>query len=163
MSHTARFSWTRAFENAADEMELPLGCPLDMTEPQYARLLFDDTCYACLSKGHSQIYFSLRLRLCSGCSKTNLVTGDVIEAVHWIGLDEQERGAWEPMLWSLLPCVVHQHDQGSSKTNTEQGTYSVSEFMQVAKEYAALRGSGDDKARKQYIADRQAIATALIH
>ncbi|KAG5633995.1 hypothetical protein H0H81_003983, partial [Sphagnurus paluster] len=68
--------------------------------------------------------------------------------------------AWEPMPWSLLPCVISQYGKSSSKTNTDQDAFCVSEFMQVAKEYAALRG--DDKAREKYVADREAIATALI-
>jgi hypothetical protein len=45
MSRSARFVWTRVLEGVPG---LP-GCPLDMTEPQYASLIFEQHCLVLFS------------------------------------------------------------------------------------------------------------------
>ncbi|KAG6844258.1 hypothetical protein H0H87_008351 [Tephrocybe sp. NHM501043] len=38
---------SRALDNAIAEIDLPMGCPADMNEPQYASFIFEKCCSAC--------------------------------------------------------------------------------------------------------------------
>ncbi|KAH9483704.1 hypothetical protein JR316_0003177 [Psilocybe cubensis] len=65
MSKNSRLEWKKARENISG---LP-DCPDDLSEPQYANLVFEKHCHFCLR--HSSIiiiYWTSRVRICSQCN-----------------------------------------------------------------------------------------------
>ncbi|KAI0341464.1 hypothetical protein BDW22DRAFT_1359036 [Trametopsis cervina] len=44
-------------------------CPPDLSEPQYANLMFDTRCHACLQPNSQHIYWQCRVRWCRKCSR----------------------------------------------------------------------------------------------
>ncbi|KII87147.1 hypothetical protein PLICRDRAFT_176932 [Plicaturopsis crispa FD-325 SS-3] len=65
-----RFVWKHAEENAHP---LP-PCPPDMSEPSYARLMFDTRCHNCTVPGATVLSFTLRVRYCSLCARFCLLS-----------------------------------------------------------------------------------------
>ncbi|EJC98322.1 uncharacterized protein FOMMEDRAFT_171222 [Fomitiporia mediterranea MF3/22] len=63
---------------ARDAVKLP-ECPSDISEVQFADLLFSKGCSLCDSRRTIGLYFRLRMRLCSSCSDNNVVLGSEIE------------------------------------------------------------------------------------
>ncbi|KAF8956401.1 hypothetical protein BDZ97DRAFT_1925500 [Flammula alnicola] len=77
MSRNSLSIWRRVLRQVE---ELPK-CPQDLTEPQYASLLFEKFCMACLgTRGKIKVQLKLRLRLCTSCLKKNMVTGRVLKS-----------------------------------------------------------------------------------
>ncbi|CAA7263589.1 unnamed protein product [Cyclocybe aegerita] len=71
MSRATLSIWRKVLEQEG----LPK-CPEDMSDPQYASLMFDEFCMACLStRGTVKPDYKLRLRLCVGCAKANVANG----------------------------------------------------------------------------------------
>jgi hypothetical protein len=56
--------WRKAFDTHFPDMPK---CPEDLTEPDYARLVFGSECYKCGRRGIKQVDFFLRLRACRSC------------------------------------------------------------------------------------------------
>ncbi|KAF8183383.1 hypothetical protein BJ912DRAFT_549311 [Pholiota molesta] len=54
-------------------------CPPDMTEPQYARLAFDDYCHFCLASGVEDISWVCRVRCCQKCLKKQFISQDELD------------------------------------------------------------------------------------
>jgi len=142
MSQSARFVWTRVLESVPG---LP-GCPPDMTEPQYASLIFEQQCSACNSVRASKVYFTLRVRFCSACSGGNVRRGRYISPYP----------AWSfrESIWCLLPA--HQ----SHCSNNEWNYYLVSEIDLVIEECLAFKD--DNPARQKYMSDREAMTVAIM-
>ncbi|OBZ69191.1 hypothetical protein A0H81_10740 [Grifola frondosa] len=69
MHRSATSIWKRARENVE---ELP-ECPADLSEPQYANLLFDPHCHFCLSARVLSVMWNCRLRCCKACIDNNFV------------------------------------------------------------------------------------------
>ncbi|KII91497.1 hypothetical protein PLICRDRAFT_105367 [Plicaturopsis crispa FD-325 SS-3] len=70
MSRNSRHVWVAARRNAPGVPD----CPPDMTEGQYARLLFEHDCYACGKPIAKMLDYALRLRYCGDCFKTKFVS-----------------------------------------------------------------------------------------
>ncbi|KAF8896418.1 hypothetical protein BD779DRAFT_584279 [Infundibulicybe gibba] len=49
-------------------------CPLDLTEPQYANLAFDDHCHFCLTPNVHDIFWGCRLRACRKCVQKHFIS-----------------------------------------------------------------------------------------
>ncbi|KDQ07099.1 hypothetical protein BOTBODRAFT_226333 [Botryobasidium botryosum FD-172 SS1] len=60
MSRPSAVAWRRALEN----MPCLPGCPDDLSEPQYASLLYDRNCHGCGAPWIEKVIFVLRARLC---------------------------------------------------------------------------------------------------
>ncbi|KAF8067059.1 hypothetical protein FPV67DRAFT_1497742 [Lyophyllum atratum] len=153
MSRNSRFVWAAAFRRAEITLGLPVGCPPDMNEPQYASLIFDQLCSACNSVDASEVYFSLRLRFCLVCEKVNIRPGTSISHPPWM-----ERG----QIWKLLPAASYPSRPmaTSSQRNIKQHRYSVVEHAAVAHQYLDLRH--DQGALGEYRANREVVATVLM-
>ncbi|KAG2017930.1 hypothetical protein CC2G_007390 [Coprinopsis cinerea AmutBmut pab1-1] len=48
-------------------------CPSDLNEPQYTRLIFDESCHFCLARNIKEVYWTCRVRCCSRCIKQQCV------------------------------------------------------------------------------------------
>ncbi|KAF8054320.1 hypothetical protein FPV67DRAFT_1552383 [Lyophyllum atratum] len=153
MSRNSRFVWAVAFRKAEITLALPVGCPPDMNEPQYASLIFDQLCSACNSVDASEVYFSLRLRFCLVCEKVNIRPGTSISHPLWM-----ERG----QIWKLLPAAFYSSRPmaTSSEGNIKEHRYSVVEHAAVAHQYFNLRH--DQGALREYLANQEVIATVLM-
>ncbi|TRM55863.1 hypothetical protein BD626DRAFT_521838 [Schizophyllum amplum] len=66
---SARWIWQTSFRNYKNMPEPPT----DLNEPQYARLLCDNSCMFCLSPNAPLISWRARLRFCKGCMKTEFI------------------------------------------------------------------------------------------
>jgi len=69
MRRSAASIWRQA---RAHIHELP-DCPTDLSEPQYANLLFDPHCHFCLKARVLNVMWSCRVRCCKQCLKDNFV------------------------------------------------------------------------------------------
>ncbi|KAJ7650256.1 hypothetical protein FB45DRAFT_887444 [Roridomyces roridus] len=55
--------------------------PKDLSEPQYANLVFDSHCHECLAPSAKTVVWIVRLRLCKKCVQQHLVDHDGIAAI----------------------------------------------------------------------------------
>ncbi|KAF8557066.1 hypothetical protein OG21DRAFT_1505684 [Imleria badia] len=62
MERSASFAWRAARLQVED---LP-NCPTDLSEQQYARLLFNNNCHGCENRA-GKVYWKIRRRYCSSC------------------------------------------------------------------------------------------------
>ncbi|KAH0585238.1 hypothetical protein H2248_008482 [Termitomyces sp. 'cryptogamus'] len=70
MKRSARSVWRSAIANVPG---LP-ACPMDLDEPQYANLAFDDCCHFCSAPGIQDIFWNCRVRCCKNCIEANFVS-----------------------------------------------------------------------------------------
>lgn len=70
-------------------------CPEDMTEPEYATLMFEIGCQQCDAKTR-KTYYKLRLRMCPTCIETRLYSEEDIDCL-WPGIPQ--------VLFDNLPAV----------------------------------------------------------
>ncbi|KAF8810069.1 hypothetical protein BYT27DRAFT_7040772, partial [Phlegmacium glaucopus] len=63
MSRTSRTVW----RHARSDLEGLPECPDDLSEPQYASLLFEHTCYICGAPNSRQVLWAARARFCQRC------------------------------------------------------------------------------------------------
>ncbi|KAF8961139.1 hypothetical protein BDZ97DRAFT_2077007 [Flammula alnicola] len=72
MSRSSLAIWRRVLNDVPD---LP-SCPRDLSEPQYASLIFEKFCMACGStRGAIDVDFKIRMRFCATCAKANIIPG----------------------------------------------------------------------------------------
>ncbi|KAG8957800.1 hypothetical protein FRC00_003503 [Tulasnella sp. 408] len=90
MSKESKPIWRRARANITD---LP-DCPEDLSEPQYASLMFEVGCQIC-NKGTRKTDHQLRVRLCNSCLDTRLMTYKHMYAI------------WYDMPWEILEGIPH--------------------------------------------------------
>ncbi|GJJ14547.1 hypothetical protein Clacol_008812 [Clathrus columnatus] len=74
MSRGSKPIWRAA---RATHSELP-ECPPDMSEPEYARLLFLKECHVCLASRAMKVDYHLRARLCRRCRASHILNGEVL-------------------------------------------------------------------------------------
>ncbi|KAF8186727.1 hypothetical protein BJ912DRAFT_451311 [Pholiota molesta] len=103
-------------------------CPSDLSEAQYAHLLFESICSGCGKIGR-RLLFNLRVRLCASCYKANVETYTMVE---WV---EDYRNAW-------LPFVPHNY----SVTDPSVVEYFEHQLQDIMDEYDRMEaiGSEDD-------------------
>ncbi|KAF8173650.1 hypothetical protein BJ912DRAFT_71641 [Pholiota molesta] len=103
-------------------------CPSDLSEAQYAHLLFESICSGCGKIGR-RLLFNLRVRLCASCYKANVETYTMVE---WV---EDYRNAW-------LPFVPHNY----SVTDPSVVEYFGHQLQDIMDEYDRMEaiGSEDD-------------------
>lgn len=154
MSRRARLVWRASLENVPG---LP-PCPPDLTEPQYASLLFENYCFACDKVRGGRPYYALRIRLCAPCARLNIVRGFSFPHIQaTLRVD------------SLLPRAVLADDDRchrelrttiTSLENTIWHNYLESEATTVRSRLQAVMH--DPVTQKQLVKDYQAMATALM-
>ncbi|KAF8067022.1 hypothetical protein FPV67DRAFT_1225181 [Lyophyllum atratum] len=155
MSKHSRLVWVSAFKNAIADLGLPVGCPADMNEPQYASLIFDQFCSACNSTRATKVHFPLRLRFCATCEALNLKQGIKIAIPPWMEKNNVQ-------IWSCLPVAFYSSGSMTpfSWDNHTWHHYSVTEYNHVAQEYCELKG--DKGALEKYVRDREEMATLMM-
>ncbi|KAG8951208.1 hypothetical protein FRC04_006690 [Tulasnella sp. 424] len=90
MSKGSKSIWKRARANIEG---LP-DCPEDLSEPQYASLMFEVGCQSC-HKGTRKTDYQLRIRLCNSCLDTRLMT------------QKHMYGIWHNMPWEVSEHIPH--------------------------------------------------------
>ncbi|KAJ7470902.1 hypothetical protein FB451DRAFT_1559435 [Mycena latifolia] len=84
----AHHVWVHSLQSATDI----LPCPPDLTEPEYACLCFSTRCYGSqCSKKVEKVDWELRVRLCPGCTKANVVLFDKARPPLFIAADRSIR------------------------------------------------------------------------
>ncbi|KAF8186739.1 hypothetical protein BJ912DRAFT_1111508 [Pholiota molesta] len=103
-------------------------CPSDLSEAQYAHVLFESICSGCGKIGR-HLLFSLRVRFCAPCYKANVETYMMIDGV------EDYRDA-------ILPFMPHNY----SVTDSSVVEYFEDQLQAIMDQFYALEaiGSGDD-------------------
>ncbi|KAF8956402.1 hypothetical protein BDZ97DRAFT_1925501 [Flammula alnicola] len=92
MSRSSLSVWRRVLNQVPGLPE----CPRDLTEPQYASLVFEKFCMACGSNhGVINVDYRRRLRMCVTCFKNNTISG------HYL---ISEYGQFAQNIFPLLPC-----------------------------------------------------------
>ncbi|CAA7263592.1 unnamed protein product [Cyclocybe aegerita] len=154
--------WKRVLEEAATGDRWFPKCPEDMSLPQFVALMFDKFCMACLNlRGTIEPEFMLRVRLCIGCKKLNLVSGFQIR---------HRFGVYPDVLLSLLPSsgptsysIIHnsisQHD---SVGNHKSMLYFQPEVELVRKAYTQSCTEGGER-HKKFLVENHAKATRMIN
>ncbi|KAL5482932.1 hypothetical protein ACEPAI_9527 [Sanghuangporus weigelae] len=129
-------------------------CPPDMSEPQYANLYFEKECHACGYPRVDRLTFHLRIRLCHGCSKLNVVQGKLL-------VEHQFKGDLSQMfeIYSLLPWNnLDVYDENSFKTINSriQNRYFLKyDFLEVVKAY--LQTEPNSEERKSFVKKRHEV------
>ncbi|KAG6908877.1 hypothetical protein DXG01_002951 [Tephrocybe rancida] len=171
LSRNSRVIWTRTFDNAFHDLGLPLGCPPDMSEPQYASYLFEKRCSACGNDDALKVHFCLRLRFCATCEETHIKRGVFLAVPHWM----TRANLFGETIWRYLPCTYSKPDriflsprscgcydfeQLKVFFGSQINQYSVAEFERVAQDCTDLQ---DDKvALKRYLVEREMMVIALM-
>ncbi|KAI0737835.1 hypothetical protein C8Q80DRAFT_306188 [Daedaleopsis nitida] len=124
-------------------------CPTILAEPRYAAVLFDQYCFACGIPRSSCVDFSLALRFCGPCFKTNIRKGKDIrfsdDAFHDDNMD---------MMWSLLVAVpIGEHPNEDPTNNHLLNGYYMAEFDAVLEQLNEL--CDDSSGTQRFIEDRQ--------
>lgn len=83
MCKNARSVWRSSFANAQDVPPVPD----DLTEPQYARLLFDKSCMFCLTPNTSTVAWAARIRSCKRCLPPFCAEEDMFGIVELLRYD----------------------------------------------------------------------------
>ncbi|KIM79363.1 hypothetical protein PILCRDRAFT_823618 [Piloderma croceum F 1598] len=73
-SQSSRHNWVAARRNISSMPD----CPNDLSEPQYASLMFEHNCQACGKSRAQKTDYSLRVRFCGPCFKENVKKGSTI-------------------------------------------------------------------------------------
>ncbi|KII83892.1 hypothetical protein PLICRDRAFT_430736 [Plicaturopsis crispa FD-325 SS-3] len=144
-SKSARHIWLAARHNIAGLPE----CPGDMSEMQYASLLFEKNCHTCHSKQAQKVDYALRLRFCAQCLAAHVRKGSqVIKKKIWhrrevvftlLPRSRQKMDSYHHYihnLYSPSPAI-------SSLTNTPSNAYYVPELELVLARYLELEAARD--------------------
>ncbi|KDR73267.1 hypothetical protein GALMADRAFT_270114 [Galerina marginata CBS 339.88] len=151
MSRTAMSIWRQVLSQFED---LPK-CPEDLTVPQYASLLLDTFCMACLSvRGACKTDYNLRLRLCNACAKKNLASGHTLKS-HF------KNSPVISAFLTLLPSSAQKKTLASILTSRDNNNSNSKYFLPEADLLWAER----DKFETQvgFILKRQDIATRMMN
>ncbi|KAF8896760.1 hypothetical protein CPB84DRAFT_1781778 [Gymnopilus junonius] len=135
-------------------------CPVDLTEPQYISLLYDDFCMGCGStRGNIRPDYVLRLRLCQGCYKLNVTSGHGLR--RHCGPETQAVLSLIPASnfaeFGLLPF--------SSLKNDNKMTYFLPEAKLMVAELQVEKGRKENcpEEYERFISDQQAIASRMMN
>lgn len=133
-SKNSKSIW-RAARNA---IKLP-ECPSDLSEMQYADLLFSKGCYLCASRRTQGLHFRLRLRLCASCRDKNLTSG--LGIMRDLGCVEE-----------FLNLLTNDH---FSRTCTGKLYYNVNEARIVWDHLRSLTFDSKFDECKDFVAERE--------
>ncbi|KAF8071871.1 hypothetical protein FPV67DRAFT_1483014 [Lyophyllum atratum] len=96
MRRSATSVWKASMYNAYG---LP-PCPLDLSEPQYVNLAFDEHCHFCLAPNVKDIFWSCRVRCCKGCIEEHFVSDyDLTKRIPAAPADSKSK--------SIFPYIVY--------------------------------------------------------
>jgi len=162
-SKHSRHIWVAARRN----ISMP-ECPSDLTELQYASLMFEQTCQACGSRAY-KVDYSLRLRLCGPCFETNVKVGSKVMRLRYMGTGIPD------LIFTLLPrssleysrnysygspAILSGISDSDAKTNGRHNAYYVPELEMVIKRYQAL--TADPTSLGHFVKQQQTVASQMM-
>ncbi|KAL1944342.1 hypothetical protein VTO73DRAFT_3527 [Trametes versicolor] len=158
LTKNSRHLWVSAFKNVPG---VP-ACSPYISEPRYAAALFDQYCFACGIARSTNVNYTVSVRLCAPCFKTNFKQYDEMH----INLD-----SLLPSAKKLLPslCVstmkFYSEEYKSSADAKKNSTFSCRtnkfyypEFKMIVKKFASLRTFAD---RRTFVEERQQFVTLM--
>ncbi|KAF8512177.1 hypothetical protein JB92DRAFT_2929793 [Gautieria morchelliformis] len=150
MSRSSRPIWRAA---RAAYPDLP-PCPPDLSEPAYARLLFEKDCHACLAPRTFKVDWVLRSRLCHRCRPNLIIRGNVLLK------------AYPDLTEELLHCIPCRNNLwAGSRRRRMESFYGGSVEALLARYRAAVpQGLPEDEAetRREEFIQRQKESVLLI-
>ncbi|KAI0949926.1 hypothetical protein AcV7_008552 [Taiwanofungus camphoratus] len=135
--------WKYAREHVED---LP-DCPADLSEPQYARLLFDPHCHFCLTARVVNVMWNCRVRCCKRCLDANFM--DLTSMFLSIPTANIRPGA-------MLPCEEVKNKLLFPKARVEELSERIKEILPDEEKLKQLESS-----RMQVTTDIEIHAEAL--
>ncbi|KAM5540116.1 hypothetical protein V8D89_006256, partial [Ganoderma adspersum] len=132
-------------------------CPANMSEPLHAALLFDQYCFLCGVDRARWVDYTIRLRLCKACYKTNILKGSAI-----LGPDQVDVFQTLP----LFPCETGSDYERaerfiSEERRTAAQKYYATDVHAMIDNHASLqRKSG--KAASQFV-EETLLSVSLAH
>ncbi|KAH8117633.1 hypothetical protein DFH11DRAFT_1035164 [Phellopilus nigrolimitatus] len=149
MTNRSKPIWRAARNNVA----LP-ECPDDLSEPQYADLLYGKGCFLCDAPLAKNVYFAFRLRLCKQCFYANTHKGVNIASRYGGEL-------WrDQTIYRLSPYYGGYYVLGSSEEDIQDTidggfcTYMGEKFEEVLDIFVELHGQEKTefvKAKTEYV------------
>ncbi|KAJ7126990.1 hypothetical protein C8R44DRAFT_780134 [Mycena epipterygia] len=127
MARSAAFIWKEARSHVEGLPDLPR----DLSEPQYANLVFDCHCHKCLAMPVQTVIWSARTRMCKKCMQENFDTSD-----NMVSATQIER--------SLLEFVPSFEDRRTGRRNRWYKTllYSADLAKKLSEKCAEFRAGG---------------------
>jgi hypothetical protein len=153
-SRRSRHVWVAARKNIPDMPD----CPDDLTEPQYASLMFEHNCQACGKSRANKTDYSLRVRFCGPCFKANVKKGSTIIRPY---------GKVPEVVLTLVPRSLKSSNYyGDSsvfqaKRNSTSSYFYVSELEMVIKRWTELEH--DQKALQLFEKRQLAVASDIMN
>ncbi|RDX52690.1 hypothetical protein OH76DRAFT_1433438 [Lentinus brumalis] len=148
--------WVAARNNVVPPLP---DCPEDMSEPRYAFLVFERFCELCGQGRAQNVDYAIRVRLCGGCWTAEAQKGS--ELCKTLQLQRQKE--LQEILCTLVPRGTRSwsssewHDGPlKSLDQMRHHWYYSPQFLSVAREYLALRRSGNQTALQDFVEKRQA-------
>ncbi|KAF9781569.1 hypothetical protein BJ322DRAFT_1076985 [Thelephora terrestris] len=108
-------------------------CPPDLSEPQYASLMFERTCFACGSTRAMRRSAQLKVRFCGSCWKENVKTS------HELGAALMPKFSPKDYVLDLLPSS---DDVYVVASRLSRCSFYKPEYDAVLKHYGELKESG---------------------
>ncbi|KAI0338129.1 hypothetical protein BDW22DRAFT_813135 [Trametopsis cervina] len=119
MSRSSKCMWAAARKNV-DGLPAP---PSVVSEPKYAALVFEQTCFGCGSTHAVRVSFALGIRFCTTCWDTHVVDGLYLQRLYQ-GLTSED------LVFALLPYIPAKC-VNLSRDPMEYRKYLYAEFLQV--------------------------------
>ncbi|KAI0781341.1 hypothetical protein BD413DRAFT_27747 [Trametes elegans] len=171
LSRTSRRIWIAARQNV---FPLLPECPEFISEPEYAHVLFEWVCEACLSPSAPNLFFSVPVRLCDLCCSANLRRGctrgvdppmpALYELLPAVALDQ---------MWDLSDCGRTNYPENyyydcryEPRTEPEQSHSDMfyrPEFIALRTQFSEVLGSNDAAAIQRFIDAHRALTVRRIN
>ncbi|TFK88776.1 hypothetical protein K466DRAFT_56620 [Polyporus arcularius HHB13444] len=169
LSRSSRRIWIAARNNIVPE--IPDG-PDDLSEPRYARLLFERDCTNCGATGAEFLDYANYHRFCSTCWSSSVRPGGQLAYDSGFYYDPD----FKKVIYDLLPGVpggayqAYQHAQAwrgpfsipENNKQTEHTFYHRSDFAAVTEEYRQVRAGETNISMKQFVAKHKARTQARL-
>ncbi|KAJ7640797.1 hypothetical protein DFH06DRAFT_1097918 [Mycena polygramma] len=153
LSKAAHSVWRKAREN----IDGP-DCPADLSEQQWAHLLYGDArCQTCGAKNVQRVDFGLRRRACTGCLRLNLVVASSFKR-RYPDLDAQ---VLDLIPYTNIGGFAHGH-ASRSQFYWPQDIEDMAEKLALYKRDIEMRIPGARKKLEKFIAERKALVEAIV-
>ncbi|KAH8117634.1 hypothetical protein DFH11DRAFT_1035226 [Phellopilus nigrolimitatus] len=153
MTKSSKSAWKAAGENVS----LP-ECPGDLSEPEYADLIYGKGCYNCNAPLAKNLYMPFRLRLCKNCYYADCGLG------YQIASDYGEHVRKDKVVYRLAPYELADArfesdiEDDSWRLDYGEQRYDREVFSKVLHKYVRLKG----QERTDYVKRRMEYTTKVM-
>ncbi|EAU88068.2 hypothetical protein CC1G_10841 [Coprinopsis cinerea okayama7 len=119
MSRSSTSVWMQARSN----VDAVPDCPFDMSEPQYASLLFEPYCHYCSASNVQTVIWEARIRCCKRCGP--------LMFLYWVNMKDI------PSVLQTIVPATHEFSSGTIYPHTEK-KYCLEIAVKLAEEMAKL-------------------------